>query len=376
MNSFAIYRLPHAEQCTLIRQTSGTPRQLAALSELNDSSGFVVAPFSISRDRPLLLIRPDEVLTLPCQRGSLLVANYEFPAGKLPVSRRETPSVPAGRSEGRAAYASDFARFHQKLSEGAFRKVVLSRCAVEPRTDDEAPLDLFLKACERYPRLFVAMVYTPQSGLWLVATPEILLEGSADSWRTIALAGTMQLQGDDLKGEGEHARWSAKNIEEQRLVATYIMEQLKPFVGDLCEEGPRTVRAANLVHLRSDFTFTLLNNARVGDLLSALHPTPAVCGLPKSATLRFILDNEHSPRRYYSGFMGPLNLQPSPSSSLSAPATHLYVSLRCMQMTDSAYCLYAGGGLLKESQEEQEWQETEAKLQTMRQLINHCAVQS
>jgi isochorismate synthase len=59
--------------------------------------------------------------------------------------------------------------------------------------------------------------------------------------------------------------------------------------------------------------------------------------------------------------MGPLQL----------PATHLYVSLRCMQLLADGYWLYAGGGLLPDSTEEQEWQETEAKMETMRSLLVH-----
>ena len=58
--------------------------------------------------------------------------------------------------------------------------------------------------------------------------------------------------------------------------------------------------------------------------------------------------------------MGALNIKSQ---------THLYVSLRCMQITDSQYRLYAGGGLLKDSVEEQEWMETEAKMETMRRVI-------
>ena len=124
------------------------------------------------------------------------------------------------------------------------------------------------------------------------------------------------------------------------------------------------MRAANLVHLRSDFTFSLPDNHHLGDLLMALHPTPAVCGLPKREAFDFIVRNEHTPRRYYSGFMGPLNMN---------DATHLYVSLRCMNIDGETYHLYAGGGLLKDSVEEQEWLETEAKMQTMRELLVHSS---
>jgi isochorismate synthase len=233
-----------------------------------------------------------------------------------------------------------------------------ARCADEKIDENVEPMDLFYKACALYPRMFIALVETEKSGCWLTATPEILLDGEGQDWRTIALAGTMKLEGDQLNGEGEPLRWSTKNIQEQRIVATYITECLEQFTGDFREEGPRTVRAANLVHLRSDFTFKLENQDHIGDLLQTLHPTPAVCGLPKREAFQFITRNEHSPRRYYSGFMGPLGQQ-----------THLYVSLRCMNIERNVCHLYAGGGLLKDSTEEQEWTETEAKMETMRRLL-------
>jgi exoribonuclease R len=83
----------------------------------------------------------------------------------------------------------------------------------------------------------------------------------------------------------------------------------------------------------------------------------AVCGIPKDEARRFILQHEHQSRKYYSGFVGPI----SPKGK-----THLYVSLRCMNILDDGSCeLYAGGGLLKESEMEKEWKETEAKMQTI-----------
>ena len=155
--------------------------------------------------------------------------------------------------------------------------------------------------------------------------------------------------------------WTTKNIQEQRVVATYIAECLEQYASDFSEEGPSTVRAANLVHLRSDFSFTLPDNAHIGDLLQSLHPTPAVCGLPKEAARQFILHNESAPRRYYSGFTGPLGL---------GGDTHLYVTLRCMELCEGECVLYAGGGLLPDSQLEQEWDETVAKMGTMRLLVH------
>ena len=344
MKPFALFRLPHADNYTRIE---GETCELTACTQLNGQSGFVVAPFEVKPGQPIVVIRPEKV-----ERVAVPYADEQ----QVPVTMAETTPSPD--------YHIDFANCHAQLESGTFRKIVLARCEEETLADgsNADPTALFHRACRLYPRLFVALVSTPQSGIWLTATPEILLEGQARNWRTIALAGTMRLEAGQLAGEGEGVNWSMKNYEEQRVVATYIAECLEQFTMDFHEEGPRTVRAANLVHLRSDFTFTLPDDGHIGNLLQVLHPTPAVCGLPKREAFRFIVSNEHSPRRYYSGFMGPLNLPTS--------GTHLYVSLRCMNIVGNRFYLYAGGGLLTSSTEQQEWQETEAKLQTMQQVLN------
>ena len=391
-SAFALYRLPHAQTCIKVE---GETVELYSCPMLNGAEGFVIAPFEVRADQPIVVIKPRSITELntslepaslkpttpkptpsPSQREGSLDTSTRNCQQRLDINQSPLPLGGAGGGfENRlpgSEYAIDFANFHAQLEQGMFHKIVLARCAFEPAVGGLTPELLFYRACQLYPRLFIALVYTPQSGMWLTATPEILLDGEADSWRTIALAGTMKLEGDELRGEGEHVMWSTKNIEEQRIVATYIAECLEQFTSDFREEGPRTVRAANLVHLRSDFAFTLPTSNRIGDLLQALHPTPAVCGLPKSETFRFIVGNEHAPRRYYSGFMGPLNLTSTatqPSSVSTPAATHLYVSLRCMSIDAAGYHLYAGGGLLRDSILEQEWMETEAKLETMRRLL-------
>jgi isochorismate synthase len=342
MSTYAQYRLPFSDVYTRVEQSKGEPQKVQSCTELNGKSGFVIAPFMVSDEQPILLIHPDIIETY-----SVELSSYKAPDILKEELHRDN-------------YAIDFANFHSQLENDFFRKIVLSRCADIQLAESLDCQELFLMACQLYPRLFIALVSLPDGTSWLTATPEILLEGVGQQWRTIALAGTMQLQGDELKGEGENVRWSTKNIQEQRYVATYIAECLEQFSLVFSEEGPRTVRAANLVHLRSDFTFTSDNIMRIGNLLDALHPTPAVCGLPKQSAFRFIMDNEHTPRQYYSGFMGPLGLNDE---------THIYVSLRCMQIRQDWCRLYAGGGLLKDSQLEQEWQETEAKMQTIRNLL-------
>ena len=382
MKSFAIYRLPYQKECTLMIQHEGEPLKLKSYTELNGKRGFVMAPFAVSPDQPILLIEADDVRSVDISRkeeggkrkenstetlSSFLVESYNQIIS--PSSFLLPPSSKESSLSSRQRYHIDFSNFHSNLLNGEFQKIVLSRCVQEPRKEEQLPMTLFQTACELYPRMFISLVYTPQSGMWLMATPEILLEGGGNDWHTIALAGTMKLEGESLsfdsppvKGEARLSdiAWTTKNIQEQRYVATYLMECLEHFSSQITEEGPYTARAANLVHLRSDFNFVLEDTRRIGELIRALHPTPAVCGLPKQQTFDFIRRNESQSRRYYSGFSGPFNPEVD---------THLFVSLRCMQILDDCYCLYAGGGLLRDSEEDQEWEETEAKLETMRSLL-------
>lgn len=376
MTAFAYYRLPYLHHATQMIQHEGEPEVLGSVAELNGKEGFVVAPFSPSCDCPVVLIHPDEVKHVAVRtRG----AGKIFVPRNLEFHRDETLSFTPETD----TYAQDFAAFHERLKVGDFQKIVLARCAritLEERTRKTSEGEgvgihqkslfadaesLFMEACQLYPRLFVALVYTEPSGMWLIATPEILLKGDGCEMTTMSLAGTQRAEPSrtvaDYPVEG--VEWSQKNQEEQQYVTDYIMQCVSAFTDDYSLKGPYTTMAANLYHLRTDIRFSLKSTQQMGDVLEALYPTPAVCGIPKEATRQFILAHEHHPRQYYSGFVGPLQMQGK---------THLYVSLRCMHILPEVHAceLYAGGGLLKESEMQKEWEETEAKMQTIKRVLN------
>ena len=343
MDAFAIYRLPHASECTLVGQ-HGVPEAFSELKMLDGKRGFVIAPFTPGDASPIILLRPD------------VVRQYAYDEVEqihcLPYYSEvnEFSSTPASREQ----YHDIFSRFHRAFSATGIQKLVLARCA-DISHEGIVKGNLFTMACERYPEAFVALFSAPQCGTWLIATPEVLVDRDGDRWHTMALAGTMPYS-DNLPS------WSDKNIQEQAYVARYIKECLDHYSDEVTSSGPYTTRAGKLVHLRTDFSFTLRPDASVGCLLENLHPTPAVCGLPKQEAHRFILENESLDRSYYSGFSGPLNLDGN---------TAMFVSLRCMRICDDRYRLYAGGGILSQSDEEMEWNETAAKMQAMLSLIKH-----
>ena len=187
------------------------------------------------------------------------------------------------------------------------------------------------------------------------STPEILLSGQKSEWHTVALAGTMPMKAEVMPTE-----WNSKNQEEQRCVADYIRRIVRKFGEEMTEKGPYTARAGKLVHLKTDFAFQLKHTDGLGSLLQELHPTPAVCGLPKEEAFQFILNHEGYDRRYYSGFIGWLDPQGS---------TDIYVNLRCMEIAPGKATLYAGGGILPQSEVESEWEETGEKMKTMVEIL-------
>ena len=341
MEAFAIYRLPNASHCTLVGQDMMSST-ISSLRALNGERGFVIAPFTVSEEKPALLIRPDVVMR--CSPDDVETIQDL----SCHLDSRNIPLQPASRED----YHDVFCRFHRTFSAISFQKLVLAR-NVDIVHQGTNPMALFSKACKLYPDAFVTLFSAAQCGTWLIATPEVLLARDNDRWRTMALAGTMPYS--------ENApQWSEKNVNEQTYVSHYINECIEKFSDDIVKSQSYTVRAGNLVHLRTDFSFTLANEAKVGEVLDVMHPTPAVCGLPKREAQHFIVENETCDRDYYSGFSGPLEMDGD---------TAMFVSLRCMRILDDRYRLYAGGGILPQSNEEQEWRETEAKMQAMLSLI-------
>ncbi len=351
-SSFALFRLPGEETATLITGKEENISVYQDITCLNGKTGFVIAPFRITGQTPLVLIsgqgKSFNILPLTPSKGGHHAAScppLEGVRGEDGIRNGVSPE-----------YQSRFQIFIRALKKNELDKLVLSRRTQYSRPDTFSPALTFMKAARRYIRSYVYLCHTPHTGTWLGSTPEIILSGHGQDWHTVALAGTQPLLNDELPQV-----WDEKNRKEQHLVAGYIRSQLATLGITTAEEGPYTVRAAELAHLKSDFRFQLPDTGHLGDVLKLLHPTPAVCGLPKEKAYRFILENEGYNRRYYSGFVGMLDAHGQ---------TNLYVNLRCMEISGDYLSLYAGGGLLASSTLEEEWEETEDKLYTMRYLIS------
>lgn len=353
--SFALYRLPWTDECHFILQQSEEVETLTDISELSGKRGFVVCPFLQTEEHPIALIRPD-LTAFDWEEITQALSSLKDAGAVLTSKEAATvPIKPLNESERYDRYKEAFLRFMEPLQEKKFRKLVLSRPAFCPIGHGFSPLETFVKACNDYPRMMIYLCHTPVTGTWLGSTPEILLSGYAQNWKTVALAGTLPIV-DDI----EPTEWNSKNKEEQAIVAEYVRNIIKKHGAKMAEKGPYTARAGQLVHLKTDFLFQLKETGHLGDLLKELHPTPAMCGLPKAEAYQFIAENEGYDRRYYTGFIGWMDPEGQ---------TDLYVNLRCMEIRTTETKLYAGGGILPSSEVQAEWEETSVKMKTMRNLI-------
>ncbi len=344
-HSFAAYRLPYADEYRIVvSHASGHgDMRCADIESLEGVKAFVMLPFSSDSGHDAVVIHADE---------DYVVKVIDTVDGMMD---NDCDMDSMSHVEPSAEYSAAFMKFHSAISSGMFGKLVLSRSAdIEIGEIDVARV--FAKACNMYPRMMVYLCRHADGQIWIGCTPEILVSGSKSHYRTVALAGTMKDTGNDVP-------WSEKNRDEQRIVAEYIKSRIAPYSSVIEEEGPYTSRAGQLLHLKTEFHFTPRPDVSVAQLAHAIHPTPAVCGIPQHEALRFILANEGIDRSYYSGIVGMLD----PSGE-----TDLYVNLRCARIMSGKATLYAGGGILLKSDLEMEWYETEEKMKTIRRTIG-CA---
>jgi isochorismate synthase len=345
---FVVYRKPNDIKINGLLQNTNE----LFITEDFTEKGFVFSPFDDTEKSVLIPSAISEVIS---------VANINIESHTEPVE------MPANIN-------SNFKEFHinlikkgaEAIKKGDFKKVVLSRQELVAASETN-PIIIFKRLLNTYKSAFVYCWYHPKVGLWLGATPETLIKIEGNRFSIMALAGTQ-----DYKGSLDVV-WENKEKQEQQYVTDFIINNLKPSVDNFKVSDVETVKAGNLLHLKTMISAQLKADINLNQVISALHPTPAVCGLPKATAKQFILKHEGYNREFYSGFLGELNLETTrePRSgrrnienrayAVTKKSTQLYVNLRCMQIKNQQAIIYVGGGITESSDAEREWKETVSK---------------
>ncbi len=340
---FVAWRLPGQEQGHAFSVGKVSRVDVKAFSPGNFEGAFILAPFHLSKDLFALWPEKDTILY------------------KVKKSEKDNSSfrMEAESPEVRADYASSFAVVRQALDDKIVDKVVLARKLNVDDVPSAILPGVFELLCSTYPNAFVYFLDHPETGRWMGASPELFLEKSSGSLRTVALAATRKTE---LRSED----WNLKELEEQGLVSVFVDEVLSRYgVSQYKKSGPEPVRAGAMMHLRTSYQFQDDKiQKQPGKFIDSLHPTPAVGGYPKEKSLEVINEAENFDRSFYSGFLGPV----------SKEGFRFFVNIRSMQLGQNTAVLYLGGGITRDSREENEWEETRLKARTLL-LVLHSVKQ-
>ena len=235
------------------------------------------------------------------------------------------------------------------IRSGALHKVVLAR-AIEVEAD--APLDpaALLAALETQYPTCRGFLIRGANAVFLGATPELLCRVDGDRVQADALAGSAP------PAEAKALPASGKDMREHRWVVDHITGALSGIAGPIHRPPEPRIRAlANVVHLHTPVLARLAPGRDIADVAAALHPTPAVGGVPSGAALRFLSEHEALDRGLYAGIVG----------WIGNGRAELAVALRSALIRGRRARLFVGAGIVEGSSPDAEWEETELKARAL-----------
>lgn len=275
-----------------------------------------------------------------------LWGSLERPIGVIPspVSAHRVDEV------GRDAWTKQVDDIREQIRQGAFEKVVAARhCVVELETG-AGSLDVLKRLEERFPGCTRFAMWRGQAA-FLGATPELLIARRGSKVLSEALAGSTP------RGEAARMMESDKERAEHQIVVRTILKGLEPFCDSLRSDDEPSVRELpNLLHMQTAIEGRLAEPTHVLSLVQALHPTPAVGGVPTADAVSWIDEHEAIPRGWYSAPIGWAD---------ASGDGEFVVALRSGLLRDGKAWVYAGAGIMTDSDPQSEYAETELKMQAL-----------
>ena len=245
------------------------------------------------------------------------------------------------------------------IQRGAFEKVVLARTMQTSLPRPPVLESLMSSLGERYPDCYRFLIEMKPGKVFLGATPELLVKVQDSVFRTSALAGTIA-RGETPEEDqalGMALLESAKDRQEQEIVVRAMTEKLQPLVTELVVGSqPHLRRLRNVQHLETPVNGRLADCCRLLDVVAALHPTPALGGWPAESALNYLRKAEPFSRGWYAAPVGWFDQH---GNGLFA------VAIRSGLIDGRDVTLFAGAGIVADSDPDKEWQETGLKFRPL-----------
>ncbi len=273
-----------------------------------------------------------------------------------------TGSVAVASAADPGAYEAAVAQGVERIRAGELEKLVLARevRAEGPRAHDPAAIYGALR--ELFPSCFCFCVGTGEA-TFLGASPELLVRRRGAGAQTVALAGSTRRSADPSVDDhlGEQLSRSAKNRTEHEIVVRRIERALRPHSVWVETGGePVLIKVANIQHLATPIHAQLADSRSAVELAGVLHPTPAIGGEPHEQALAAIGELEGLDRGWYAGAIGWMD---------AAEDGEFCVGIRAALLRDRTAHVYAGNGIVADSDPADELAETELKLAALLPLV-------
>ena len=246
------------------------------------------------------------------------------------------------------------------ITGGEMEKVVTARKTALELSAPVSPAAFMQASCDCNHHCFHYMLATGPDSAFVASPPERLYLRAGAQLYTEALAGTVANYPEDDRA-AQAAQWllsDKKNVHENSVVVDDICQRLQGAVSALDVSAAAVIRLRKVQHLYRVISAALYA-PRDSDCLQRLQPTAAVAGLPRSAALAFLRNNEPFDRDWYAGSGG----------YCSQSRSEFAVSLRCAKISGSRVDLYAGAGIVAGSDPQAEWSEIENKAAGLRTLL-------
>jgi len=250
------------------------------------------------------------------------------------------------------------------IGSGSISKAVLAR-TLEVELDSQVdPVDVVSHLWDAN-RGSHAFLFEPVPGSTLVgAAPETVATLRDGVFHATAVAGSIR-RGETPREQAELAARllaSDKDRAEQRIALDDMVARLETMAHQIrTDPQPHVLTLARIQHLETEIRASVPSDVGILDLLRLLHPTPAVCGLPRDAALSFLAEEEPFERGWYAG---PVGLFDAEGNGIFVPALRTGVS------TGSGWRLFAGAGIVDGSVPALEWEETVIKFEPMLEALS------
>ncbi|MFB9859646.1 isochorismate synthase MenF [Salinicoccus siamensis] len=243
------------------------------------------------------------------------------------------------------------------LDDTDFRKIVLARQRLLTFKAQADPLYLLDRLNDESGTYTI--YYEKGQSIFISKSPEKLFDIKDGVLRTNAIAGSAERTGVEATDEQQKAFLlnDEKNRYEHELVRESIVQSLQPYTEDIeFAEGPDILSNRYIYHLHTPISAKLAEGASLFALLDAIHPTPAVGGMPKDKARDYIMENEYGTRGLYAAPLGMIHENDD---------SEFVVSIRSMLLNSKSATLFAGCGIVRGSSSEKEHEETRVKFTPM-----------